>query len=233
MTHDRTHILITGDDAPVFLQNLLTCDMRKASADTPLYGLLLGPQGRVLAEMFVIAAPGGFLIDTDKANSENLLRRLNMYKLRSKVDFTPAQTDFKGLPDPRAPNLVLGQGDDALIAHGVPPVSAMRFDKDFPADLNLDLLGAIDWDKGCFVGQELAARMHHRGLAKKRLLTVEGADLKPEADLLNPSGVHMGILRCVNGTGTQGLALLKLESLQTGLLDVKVNTPSYLSVQNS
>ena len=46
----------------------------------------------------------------------------------------------------------------------------------FPHDIAMDLLGGVDFDKGCYVGQEVVSRMHHRGAARKRPVLVEFSD---------------------------------------------------------
>lgn len=71
----------------------------------------------------------------------------------------------------------------------------------------IDTLHGIDWDKGCYIGQELTARMHYRGLAKKHLCTVkiDGAAPPPFTDL--PDGAQMR-----SSCGDLGIALMKDES---------------------
>ncbi|MFN3214169.1 MAG: YgfZ/GcvT domain-containing protein [Henriciella sp.] len=62
----------------------------------------------------------------------------------------------------------------------------------FPSDINMDVLGGVALNKGCFVGQEVVSRMHRRGKIRKRTLTVElpaGKDLKPKADILAPAPI--------------------------------------------
>ena len=76
-----------------------------------------------------------------------------------------------------------------------------------------DLLNGIDWHKGCYIGQELTARMRYRALVKKRLLPVaiEGPTPGPGAPVLL-DGEEAGVLR--GAAGGYGLALLRLEKLE-------------------
>jgi len=78
-----------------------------------------------------------------------------------------------------------------------------------------DELRGIDWDKGCFLGQELTARMKYRGLAKKRLVPVAIEGPAPEPGTpVRRNGKSAGTLRsAVNGVG---LALLRLDQLDEG-----------------
>ena len=81
----------------------------------------------------------------------------------------------------------------------------------------MDALNAIDYKKGCYVGQELTARMHYRGLAKKRLYTVsfEGGAPAPMTDLTDNDGKNIGEMR--SSQGSTGLALLKIEEAEKPL----------------
>lgn len=83
-------------------------------------------------------------------------------------------------------------------------------EKSLPMEANLDLLNGIDWAKGCYVGQELTARMHYRALLKKRLLPVEIEGEVPEIGTpVTYDGQDAGEMR--SGMGDQGIALLRLE----------------------
>jgi folate-binding protein YgfZ len=108
---------------------------------------------------------------------------------------------------------------DALrIAAGVPDGSRdLEVEKATLLESGFDELGGVDWQKGCYMGQELTARMKYRGLAKKRLIPVEIAGPAPEAGTpILREGKEAGELRSVaahNGGATVGLALLRLEAL--------------------
>lgn len=127
---DRGVIRVGGEDAGPFLQGLLTCDIDNLSAGHAGYGALLTPQGKIISDCLVVAVPseegGGFLLDAPLLQSPDLMKRLKLYKLRSKVtldDLTAesmviAAADGGALPedaglvyaDPRLPAL----GDRAI-----------------------------------------------------------------------------------------------------------------------
>jgi folate-binding protein YgfZ len=66
------------------------------------------------------------------------------------------------------------------IALGVPKGGAdFAYGETFPHDANLDLIHGVDFKKGCFVGQEVVARVEHRGTARKRIVRVHFAGLPP------------------------------------------------------
>ncbi len=122
---DRAVLRINGTDARSFLQGLVTCDMDAVSPERPGFGALLTPQGKIIADFFIIDASGdeggGFLLDVPLLLIEALAKRLGLYKLRAQVTienlsemaavvaaFAGSQfTDDDGLvfPDPRLPTM--------------------------------------------------------------------------------------------------------------------------------
>jgi len=98
---------------------------------------------------------------------------------------------------------------------GVPDGSRdILVEKSYPLECNLDDLNAIDYEKGCYVGQELTARTHHRAKIRKRLFPVKSQGPVPEAGTpITFNGKEVGEMR--SGDGQQGLALLRIESLRS------------------
>lgn len=86
---DRGVVKVAGDDARSFLNGLLTADIAKMTPDTPRFAALLTPQGKIIIDCIVAeAAPadgGGFFLDCPRALAEELVAKLNFYKLRAKV----------------------------------------------------------------------------------------------------------------------------------------------------
>lgn len=239
---------VHGPDAADFLQNTLTNDIRKITADQPIqYNLLLSPQGQVLHEMFVVRqGDGDYLIDTHEPRQADLMRRLMLFKLRAQANITPMPSvqvyaipkgeaaPHGSLDDPRSRKLgqrfyaTDGQAPSGLIhpEEGyiddcidmtVPVAGAIRFEKDFVHDLGLQNFNAIAWDKGCFIGQEVAARVEHRGLAKKGLFTVTA----PQITMASPSialqnGMEAGEIRLADRSGTRALAVIKKIAVEAG-----------------
>ncbi|RYF91354.1 MAG: folate-binding protein, partial [Caulobacteraceae bacterium] len=207
---DRALVKVTGEDWRGFLQGLLTQDIETLADGELRYGALLTPQGRLLADLFLLGTGDGVLLDVAAARREDLIRRLTMYRLRSKVVIAPDEAavmaafgDDPGaawIVDPRLPALGwrrygLAVGDTASrsewdahrIALAVPDTADFGDDATYPIEANLDLLNAIDFKKGCFVGQETTSRMKRRGVVKSRILPlrVEGPVLAPGAEVLN------------------------------------------------
>jgi len=232
---NRCLIKISGDDAESFLQNLVTQDMTGLEAGQLIYSSLLTPQGRFLHDFFIFKEEDAFFLECETQRREDLLKRLKMFKLRSKViieDCAAAFAVYAGATgkyrDPRLAEMgcrsYLQANEkretapatayqDLRIHLGVPEGSVdIRPEVDTLAEVNLDKLNAVSWNKGCFVGQEVAARMENRGLVKKRLVIVVGQNLTA-GEALTQNGVSVGELRSVNTPGIEGLALLKLAAL--------------------
>jgi hypothetical protein len=259
---DRAVLAITGPDARDFLQGLITNDIARLGENTPLYAALLTPQGKILFDFLLFADGDGILLDCASGLREALRKRLSMYRLRAKVDI--AQRDdlavcagwgdgaLSGPADPRL--AILGRrailpkdsfaptGDaKSYLAHrlelGVPEGADFGQDKIFALDGDLDELHAVAFDKGCYVGQELTARMKHRGTARKRLLSItalDGAALPANDTNVTAGGREVGTLTM--GYGARGFALIRLDRLEevagapidAGGVPVRLTKPSWL-----
>jgi hypothetical protein len=106
-------------------------------------------------------------------------------------------------------------GEDEYRAHrialGVPEGGRdYSFGDAFPHEAMFDQLAGVDFNKGCFVGQEVVSRMEHRGTARKRIVGVEGEGLLPPSGTdITAGGASIGTLGSVSGSS--GLALLRLD----------------------
>ena len=110
----------------------------------------------------------------------------------------------------------LADYDSLRIAAGAPDGSRdLEVEKAILLENGFDELHGVDWDKGCFLGQELTARTKYRALIKKRLLPVEidGPAPAPGTPVL-AEGKGAGVMR--SATDGIGLALLRLEYLGEG-----------------
>lgn len=155
------------------------------------FAALLTPQGKVIADFFVIRDKDAWLIDVADQYAEGLKKRLSMYKLRAPI--TIEETDKlvyaawdgrgdEGFEDPR--HIGLGRRiygslesegtaedyDAHRLSLGIPD-SSYDFDTSeaFPAGANMDRLNGVDFKKGCFVGQEVVSRMYRKTEVKKRM----------------------------------------------------------------
>lgn len=106
--------------------------------------------------------------------------------------------------------------DRLRLSLGVPDGSRdLEVERATLIESGFDELHGIDWDKGCFLGQELTARMKYRGLAKKRLVpvTIDGPTPEPGTPVRR-NGKSAGTLR--SAADGVGLALLRLDQLGDG-----------------
>ncbi len=251
---DRALMSVQGSDARSFLQGLLTQDVDSLEAGELRYGALLGPQGRLLADLFLLGEPEGVLLDCQAEQRDALLQRLSLYRLRADVRLAADDrsvcaawgTDMPDWPaDPRLPNLgrrsygavVPSQAADdwrkRQLEHGVPSSEDFRLDVDYPIECNLDLLNGIAFHKGCFVGQEVTSRMKRRGKVKSRLLPVSFDGAAPSFG----QEVLRGDLRCGEIRGTcegWAMALLRFDRLDGPLTvegqPVQVHIPDWLDL---
>jgi len=84
---DRGFIQVTGLEAKDFLQNIVTNDIEKVSSNSTVFSSILTPQGKYLFEFFVLKFKDSYLLECEKKSSTEIIKLLNFYKLRSKVDF--------------------------------------------------------------------------------------------------------------------------------------------------
>ncbi|MBP6013109.1 MAG: folate-binding protein YgfZ [Alphaproteobacteria bacterium] len=251
---DRTIVEVIGPDAATFLQGLITNDVTKASGNHAIYAALLTPQGKIVYDFLVTAADGGFRLDCAKQHAPDLAARLRKYKLRAKVTITE-RSDVaviasttpvdRAFADPRLAALgfrafqtaVEATGSETAyhahrIALGVPDSSDLPPETLFPLDCNFEELHGVDFDKGCYVGQELTARMKHRATARRRILRVEAASpLPPPGTPLKRGDTELGEM--LGSIGAHGLAIIRLDRLNNaaeadaGGLTVSISRPPY------
>ena len=84
---ERGFIQIKGSEAKDFLQNIVTNDIEKVTSDSTVFSSILTPQGKYLFEFFILKLKDNYLIECEKKSTTEIIKLLNFYKLRSKVDF--------------------------------------------------------------------------------------------------------------------------------------------------
>ncbi|MBI6629531.1 CAF17-like 4Fe-4S cluster assembly/insertion protein YgfZ [Pontibaca salina] len=183
---------ISGSDRLDFLQGLVTNDIRKLDQGL-VYSALLTPQGKYIADFFLAAEADAVLLDVADPLADDLAKRLSMYKLRSDVTIEDSGLNLQrgtgpapegALPDPRhealgwraytaAPANDDGTDWDAIrVAHCIPESGIELTPDSFILEAGFDRLNGVDFRKGCFVGQEVTARMRHRTELRKGLVRV-------------------------------------------------------------
>ncbi|HEY3777970.1 MAG TPA: hypothetical protein VGL35_07915 [Rhizomicrobium sp.] len=237
---DRALLEIRGEDARTFLQGLITNEVEKLGPDAALYAALLTPQGKIVCDFFLYEGETSILLDCSRDSAVDLQKRLLRYKLRARVEIVlreewnvVAGTQFESVdipawPDPRHLGLgwraVRPAGADGhpkaatkyperRLDLGIPEGADFGCDRMFALDANLEELKGVSFDKGCYVGQELTARMKHRGTARKKLLPVHASESRfpePEAPVM-ASEREIGVVTAAYGT--RGFALIRMDRL--------------------
>ena len=193
---------VTGPDAAEFLQGQLTNDVRRLETETEMLAAWCNPKGRVIWFGTVWPVESGFGLSVPSDLAEEIARRLTMFRFRSKVDF--AVVDEGQTVDP-----------GFLVEHGYPYIGPGQVEQYTPHMLNLDLLGAISLDKGCYTGQEIVARTHYKGATKRRTLRFEASGAVAEGDKVQLDGRDVGDV--LNVAGNQLLAVVPVDKADAGL----------------
>jgi len=230
MTASSRRILrLSGADTHSFLQGLITNDITRLDAGL-VYAALLTPQGKYIADFFLKADGDGVLLDADAEQADMLAQRLTMYKLRA--DVTIAQTDLHlhrgtgpapadALADPRHPDLGwrayrdAPQEDDATdwdalyVAHLIPQSGVELTPDSFILEMGFERLNGVDFRKGCYVGQEVTARMKHKTELRKGLAKVQITGPAPTGTDITSEGKSAGTL--LTRAGDEALAYLRFD----------------------
>jgi|APTNR8051073442_1049403.scaffolds.fasta_scaffold14026_3 hypothetical protein len=116
----RAVIAVDGEDRTTFLQGLVSNDVTKARDGRAVYAALLTPQGRFLHDLFIVEGRTGFLVECERERRQDLLRRLGLYRLRSRVVLSD-RSDELAVAAIMNDDAVTGLGLDGA-AH-VPPIA--------------------------------------------------------------------------------------------------------------
>lgn len=240
---DRAELIFDGPDATSLLQNVITCNVETLAKGVWQHGALLTPQGKILFD-FLISRDGEnrYFVDIDKAQVDGFLQRMTMYRLRSNVEISESSESVmrvswdealsNGAKDMRFTGVEVrrvftdhGEPTDRIaydalrIDHGVPESGHdFTLGDAFPHDVSLDQDGGVDFKKGCYVGQEVVSRVHHRGTARRRILIAETDDtLSLEDKDIQAGGKTLGTL----GTfvGDKALALCRIDRVADAIKD--------------
>ena len=84
---DRGFIQVKGPEGKSFLQNIVTNDIEKVTNVSTVFSSILTPQGKYLFDFFILKLEDGYLLECEKKSTKEIIKLLNFYKLRSKIDF--------------------------------------------------------------------------------------------------------------------------------------------------
>ncbi|MFK4824037.1 YgfZ/GcvT domain-containing protein [Paenochrobactrum sp. BZR 588] len=243
---NRALVLVTGEEAEKFLQALITTDLGSLGADDLKPGALLTPQGKIMFDFLVSRVENGLRLDMPEEIAASLIKRLMLYRLRSKAEITQSSESLitvswqndstssqgdSGKRDLRFPEDLnvrrfYGQQFDEnniagwtqlRIANGITEGSNdFAYNDLFPHDVNFDQIGGVSFTKGCFIGQEVVSRMQHRGTARRRAMVATATTPLPEKG----TGLTVGEREIGNlgeVSGTQAIAFVRIDRVQDAL----------------
>ncbi|MEM9715052.1 MAG: folate-binding protein [Pseudomonadota bacterium] len=224
---ERQVLEISGEDAERFLSDLITNHLPPEGELG--YAALLSPQGKYLFDFFVLRRDGGFWIDVAKERAQALGQRLMMYRLRAKVEIKTGTaivaTGLTNKPatafdDPRSPALGWRDYDgapaedvdwDAVHVENLIPATGIELiaDDSYILEMGFERLNGVDFKKGCYVGQEVTARMKHKTELRKGLAHVTVSSAVPVGTEITSNGKSVGTL--YTQAGGKGLAYLRFD----------------------
>ncbi|UWQ59554.1 folate-binding protein YgfZ [Leisingera caerulea] len=225
---DRRILRLSGSDAKSFLQGLVTNNVDRLG-DGLVYAALLTPQGKYIADFFLAADGDAVLLDVEASLAEGLLKRLNMYRLRADVQVEMTELQVRrgtgaapegALADPRHPAMgwrLYGTegGDDGSdwdairVAHCIPETGVELGPDSYILEAGFEDLNGVDFRKGCYVGQEVTARMKHKTELRKGFRTVEVEGSAPVGTEITAGGKPVGTL--FTQSGGKGIAYLRFD----------------------
>lgn len=179
-------IAVSGEDARDFLQAQLAGDLNRLPESR--LAAWCNPKGRVIVLFRVIETDSGIDLVLPAELAQAAVDRLTMFRFRARVEFdirTAAAAEI-GVAD---------SYEDWRLANlraGIPEILGAQSEVFTPHMLNLDLLGAVSVDKGCYPGQEIVARTHFRGATKRRLLRFESSAPVAAGDKVSLDGRDIG-----------------------------------------
>lgn len=187
---------VTGKDAFSFLQNLLTNDLRRLESRAEILAAWCNPKGRVIWFGSLRKTEDGYALTAPADTAAEIMRRLATFRFRSKVDFALGDTGSINALE--------------LIRQGLPWISQQQAEKYTPHMLNLDILDAVSFDKGCYPGQEIVARTRYRGATRRRCLRFESSAPLPAGASVSDGTRDVG--NVVNAVDTELLAVVPVDA---------------------
>lgn len=222
---NRAVIELRGVGVLSFLHNILTCSVEDLNQGGLAYGALLSPQGKILHDVFTHHAAESVFLDCAVDQRDAFITKLKLYRLRAKFEIITRDdlhvvVGGQGAVDPRNVSLDrrmiadgAGMGEatkyrERRFALGIADSDEIGSGKLFPHEANFDLLNAVDFKKGCYIGQEVVSRMQHRGLARSRILPVTFEYDQPGHEIRN-GDILLGEI--LGRNGKEALVLLRLD----------------------
>jgi folate-binding protein YgfZ len=249
----RDYVGVRGPDAESYLQALVTNDVESLGPGAAREALLLTPKARVVAPLVVLRrAADDYLLLTEPGLGERLRAALLRSRFAAKCEIELEEHvsaivlgGGEGIPTADygveavevldgdlEPTLAEDELELLRIKAGTPRYGKEIDDRVLPAEAGLDAR-AIDFAKGCFVGQEPVARQHYRGRVNRslRVLSLEGEELPAYDAELTREGKVVGRVTSAtrDGAGVVALAYVRVEVPADAVLDLEGRLARQLS----
>ena len=292
---NRAKIQLTGSDRVRWLNGMITNNVRDLTAGHGVYGFLLNPQGRILADMYIYNRGEYLLLDTDRSQIETVMKTLDHFIIMDDVELTDSSETLGaiGICGPKANevlaalgiadaenldplelrdlvinnigiSLVRGPqqrsgwyeiwagsanleslwemieragghpvGAEALeswrILHGIPKYGQDIRERDLPQETEQHQ--ALNFLKGCYIGQEIVERIRSRGQVHRKFTGFEFKDALPQPGKVEDNGkvvaeiTSIARISCGTGEKNVGLGYVRRESVHPGS-QIQVNGTS-------
>jgi folate-binding protein YgfZ len=227
----RALIRFSGADAQKLLFDVVTGRLL-AEPGPAVWWALLSPQGKIQAEGLSDWHDDAFWLDVDQSVAHSFMKRMKMYRLRAAVEISDLrQTHAVGWDGGAPLTRVVGTKDEsarwntadasydaARIARGLAELGP-DFGPDvmFPHDIGMDLLHGVDFQKGCYIGQEVVSRMQRRGTARRRPVIVSGLEA-PAGTPIVVGGRESGTIG--RSVGGKAVGVARLDRFDGGAVTV-------------
>jgi hypothetical protein len=241
---------ISGQDRHSFLQGLITNDVNKVKDNQLIYSAMLNSQGRFLYDFFLFEKEEKIFVDCFSEKQEEIIKKLNFYKLRSKVEIKKNEEIHviqnlaenidifleNKFIDPRfnqlSSRIYATQEEFKLIKKDLLSEEEyhfiriknkicegeidLTFEKSFILEFGFNQLNAVDYNKGCYIGQEPTARTHHLGEIRKKIFHITfDRNLNPEKNseiYCEEKSVGVVLSSCIYDEQTHALAIIKISN---------------------
>jgi tRNA-modifying protein YgfZ len=210
LLRNRAILKISGNDAKNFLQNQFTNDIEKLNSTKVQFNAYCQHQGKIIAFFWVMKVGQDFLLSFPDELLEKIESRLKMFVIMSDVIIEnvtnvlsqtglineSSQNEFRIndklallIEDSSGQNIEFSDTEitwnKAFFDSGIPEIYNATSEKLVPQMVNLDIneIG-VNFSKGCYPGQEVVARLHYLGSAKRRLFSFKSDKEMQVGDLL-------------------------------------------------
>ncbi|MEZ5757410.1 MAG: hypothetical protein R3D86_04245 [Emcibacteraceae bacterium] len=250
---NRAIITLSGPERRSLLQGIITNDIERLNSEAAVYSALLTPQGKFLYDFILSERDNTIYMDCEAQFQSALIQKLMMYRLRKDVEILDRSEQFSiitsaqpleeyefSFSDPRLPDLgyraiieTMPVGGDDKPYHlrriklGIPEgTQDFIMDKSTILEGHFEELKGVDFKKGCYVGQEVTARMKYRSKVKKQMFPVTLSGPVPQFGslIMDENGNKIGDLR--SSCDKNAIALFNIEKMEFGreysCCDIKV-----------